>query len=55
VAIEREVRHSPKRADDERAYGDVGNEMTVHHVAVNESRAAALGCANLFAQFRKIG
>ena len=40
---------------DQRADRDVGDEVPVHHVYVNQSGASALGRLYLFAESREIG
>ena len=40
VAVERELRNGAERLDHGRAEGDVGDEVAVHHVDVDDGRTA---------------
>ena len=40
--------------DDRRTEGDVRHEVAVHHIQVNPVATCGIGCANFFAQSRKI-
>ena len=54
VAVERQVGGFAQALDDRRPDGDVGHEMAVHDVHVDDGAAAALGSRNFLGQVRKI-
>ena len=54
-ASKRQARHLPQRADDRRTHGNVGHEMSVHHVDVDAVRAGSLSLGHLIAQAGEIG
>jgi len=55
VHIERPGRDVPDRPDDRRPDRDVRHEVPVHHVDVNEIRAAAFDGRNVAAEGREVG
>ena len=54
VAVERQVGGLAQALDHRRPDGDVGHEMAVHHVHVDDRAAAPLGRGNLIGQMGKI-
>ena len=55
VQIERHLRRPAERLHDVRADGEVRDELTVHHVDVNQVGAGRLDRLHLLAQAREIG
>ena len=55
VHIERHVRDALQRSHDRRADGDVRDEVSVHHVDVNEIGAAAFGGSHRLTERGEIG
>jgi hypothetical protein len=53
--IERLCAVRAQRLDHGRSDGDVGDEMTVHHIDMDPVAASRVNRANLFTQTRKIG
>ena len=54
VAVERQIGNGPDRFDDRRAEGDVGDEMAVHHVHVDNGAATGCGSADLISKMREV-
>jgi hypothetical protein len=55
VCLQRQARHSPQRPDDRCTHGNIGHEMSVHHVNVDTVGACALSLGYLLAQAGEIG
>ncbi len=53
--IERNLRDALQRLDDRWSHREVGDEVAVHHVDVNQVGAPAFDGGNRSAQRRKIG
>lgn len=54
MAVERQFGDAPERLDHGRTEGDVGNEVAIHHIDVDDSAAAALGRCDLVGQVREV-
>ena len=54
VAVERNIHRLAQAGDDRRANGDVGHEMTVHHVDMQQCRAPTYGRVSIFRQASEI-
>src|ERR1017187_9785647 len=54
VAVERELGDRPQRLDHGRAEGDVGDEVAVHDVDVDDGAAATLGRGNLVGEVGEV-
>ena len=54
VDIEWQIGVRAQRPDYIRTYGDVGDEMAVHHVNMNPVRASLVDLTNLLTQARKV-
>ena len=55
VDVEGQRRGPAQRLHDGRAQGDVGDEVPVHHVHVQDARPAAGGGGHLLGQAREVG
>jgi hypothetical protein len=55
VAIEREPGYRAESLDHGRAEADVGDEVAVHDVYVQDGCAASLGCRDIVGEVGKIG
>ena len=55
VHVERQAGDLANGLDDQRAKGDVGHEVPVHDVEVQQIRAAALDLANVLGQMSEVG
>ena len=55
VDVERQPGMRLECLEHDRAYGDVGHEMPVHHVDMDEIRTSTGDCRHLAAQRRKVG
>ena len=53
--VERHVGHALQRLHNGRSDRDVRDEVSVHHVDVNEIRAATLGGGDRFTERREVG
>jgi hypothetical protein len=55
VRLKRQARDSAKRLYNRRSDGDVGDEMSVHHIHMNPIGSRPLGFCNLLTQASKVG
>jgi hypothetical protein len=55
VRLQRQMRRPPQRSDDRCSHGNVGHEMSIHHVHVDAIRAGTLSLGHLIAQVGEIG
>ena len=55
VAIEGQACGLAQALDDRRAEGDVGDEVAVHDVDMDDGSATAFGCGNLVGEVREVG
>jgi VWFA-related protein len=54
VAVERQLGHGPKRLDHRRSEGDVGDEVAVHDIDVEDGGSAAFGRGDLVGEMREV-
>ena len=54
VAVERKLGDGAERFDHRGAKGDVGDEVAVHHVDVEDGGAATSGCGNVVGEVGKV-
>jgi len=55
VAVEGELGDGAQRLDHRRAEGNVGNEVAVHDIDVNDGSAATFGCGDFIGEMGKVG
>ncbi len=55
MAIEGELRHLPHRRHHRRTKGDIGHEMAIHHIQMDDGSTTALGGLDLVSQMREVG
>ena len=55
MRLQRQTRDSSERLHNRSSNGDVGNEVSVHHIDMDSISASPLGLGHLLTQTRKVG